>query len=146
MCARCVCICSPVRGVSSLVHTNQCQFKEAQGSLMESQGDLRSESLARQQAEEALRQSKGRTWQDQSFHYLTVSPDCLMPSYVFTHTHTYTHTHTLTHIHSHTYTHTHTLTHIHSHTYTHTHTPSDLEQWLDTQTNKLQITVHELQR
>ena len=84
---------------------------------MESQGDLRLESLARQQAEEALRQSKGRTWQDQSFRYLTVSPDSLMPSYVFTLTHTYTHT----------------------------HTPSDLEQWLDTQTKKLQITVHELQ-
>eukprot|EP00731_Ephydatia_muelleri_P018935 Em0011g975a len=39
----------------------QCQLKEAQGTLTETQGDLRLESLARQQAEEALRQSKGRT-------------------------------------------------------------------------------------
>ena len=48
------------------------------------------ESLARQHTEEALTQSKSRTWQDQSFHYLPVPLTLLMSSYVFTHLHTCT--------------------------------------------------------
>ena len=104
--------------VYSLVHVNQCQLTEAQGILTETQDSLRLESLARQHAEEALIRSKSSTWQDHSFHYLPVPLTPLMSSYVFTHLHTRTYS----------------------------QSPSDLEQLLDTQTKKLRITIHELER